>query len=127
MPSDFARSISHERLREAALNGEIVNLLNWMTVEAGDAFFIPAGTVHAIGQGLAICEIQQHSDITYRLYDYGRPASCIWRRPCRLLPPRPATSNRVMLPIDCQYFHTELARIAIAHLNTFRQPIDFTF
>ena len=44
-----------------------------MEVKPGDAFFVPAGTVHAIGAGLALCEIQQHSDITYRLYDYGRP------------------------------------------------------
>ena len=69
----FRESISCERLRDAAISGEIEQLLNWMEVEAGDAFFVPAGTVHAIGSGLALCEIQQHSDVTYRLYDYGRP------------------------------------------------------
>ncbi len=69
----FRESISRERLREAAVSGEIEQLLNWLEVQAGDAFFIPAGTVHAIGGGLALCEIQQHSDVTYRLYDYGRP------------------------------------------------------
>ena len=38
----------------------------------GDTFFVPAGTIHAIGGGIALCEVQQHSDVTYRLYDYGR-------------------------------------------------------
>lgn len=66
-------SVSRERLREAALSGEIERLLNWIEVQPGDTFHIPAGTIHAIGGGLALCEIQQHSDVTYRLYDYGRP------------------------------------------------------
>src|ERR1700692_4677210 len=65
--------ITEQRLRESALSGEIENLLEWFEARPGDTFFIPAGTVHAIGAGLALCEIQQWSDITYRLYDYGRP------------------------------------------------------
>jgi len=69
----FRESITKERIREAALSGEIENLLEWYEASAGDTFFIPAGTVHAIGPGLVLCEIQQNSDITYRLYDYGRP------------------------------------------------------
>ena len=43
-----------------------------MEVQAGDVYFMPAGTVHAIGGGLALCEIQEHSDITYRVFDYNR-------------------------------------------------------
>lgn len=50
----------------------IVSLLNWIPAKKGDVFFIPAGTVHAIGAGMLICEIQQSSDCTYRLYDYNR-------------------------------------------------------
>lgn len=65
--------VSLERLREAAQSGEIERLLDWHDASPGDTFFIPAGTVHAIGSGLVLCEIQQRSDITYRLYDYGRP------------------------------------------------------
>ena len=60
-------------MRAAALSGEIEQLLRWFPVHSGETYFIPAGTVHAIGGGIAICEIQQNSDITYRLYDYGRP------------------------------------------------------
>jgi mannose-6-phosphate isomerase len=54
------------------LSGEIESLLSWHDARPGDTFFIPAGTVHAIGAGLTLCEIQENSDITYRLYDYGR-------------------------------------------------------
>jgi mannose-6-phosphate isomerase len=69
----FREPVTPERLRASALSGEIENLLEWHDASAGDTFFIPAGTVHAIGPGLVLCEIQQNSDITYRLYDYGRP------------------------------------------------------
>ena len=69
----FREPVSSEHLRSAALSGEIEELLTWHEARPGDTFFIPAGTVHAIGAGLILCEIQQLSDITYRLYDYGRP------------------------------------------------------
>jgi len=69
----FREPITPERLKASAISGEIENLLEWFPARPGDTFFIPAGTVHAIGGGLALCEIQQHSDVTYRLYDYGRP------------------------------------------------------
>ncbi len=65
--------LSPERLREVSLSGEIESLLAWRPVSAGESFFIPPGTIHAIGAGLALCEVQQVSDVTYRLYDYGRP------------------------------------------------------
>lgn len=69
----FAQPLTRERARAAALSGEIEELLRWYPAQPGDTFFVPAGTVHAIGGGLALCEIQQYSDVTYRLYDYGRP------------------------------------------------------
>lgn len=69
----FEREIAEDQLRAAALNGSIEDLLAWHEVEAGDFFYLPAGTVHAIGPGLSLIEVQQNSDITYRLYDYGRP------------------------------------------------------
>ena len=69
----FARAISAEALRAAALDGSIEHLLEWHSVDVGDFFYIPANTVHAIGAGISLIEIQQNSDITYRLYDYGRP------------------------------------------------------
>src|SRR3984885_6615466 len=69
----FRETVSLERLQAAALSGDIEDLLEEHPAARGDTFFLPAGTVHTIGAGLVLCEIQQHSDITYRLYDYGRP------------------------------------------------------
>ena len=58
-------------LRAAALDGSIVDRLDWRRVAVGDAFYSPAGTVHAIGAGLILLEVQQNADVTYRLFDYG--------------------------------------------------------
>ena len=69
----LTRQVSRETLRAAALDGSIERLLDWRPVAAGEFFYSPAGTVHAIGGGLSLIEIQQHLDLTYRLYDYGRP------------------------------------------------------
>ncbi len=62
-----------QTLRAAALDGRIEELMDWKPVKAGDFFYIPAGTVHAIGAGVTLVEVQQNVDVTYRLYDYGRP------------------------------------------------------
>jgi mannose-6-phosphate isomerase len=69
----LTHKVSREGLRAAALDGSIERLLDWRQVAAGAIFYSPAGTVHAIGPGLALIEIQQNLDLTYRLYDYGRP------------------------------------------------------
>ena len=67
------RELSGYELREASLSGAIEELLDWKPVKPGDWYYIPSGTVHAIGAGVQLVEIQQNADITYRLYDYGRP------------------------------------------------------
>ena len=67
------RPVGREELREAALDGSIEDLLDWKSVKAGDFFYSSAGTVHAIGAGITLIEVQQNVDLTYRLYDYGRP------------------------------------------------------
>ena len=64
--------LSTEKFKEAILDGTITEYLNKVPVKPGDTFFISAGTIHAIGAGITICEIQQTSDTTYRLYDYKR-------------------------------------------------------
>jgi mannose-6-phosphate isomerase len=69
----FRRAVSREELKTAVSDGTVEHLLEWHRVEPGDFFYIPANTVHAIGAGVSLVEIQQNSDITYRLYDYGRP------------------------------------------------------
>lgn len=67
------RPLSADELRDASLSGEIEFLIDWKPVKAGDYFYIPAGTIHAIGAGITLVEVQQYADITYRLYDYRRP------------------------------------------------------
>ncbi len=69
----FEEPVSGERLRSAAEDGSIEGLLSWYPVTAGDFVYLPSGTVHAIGAGLTLLEVQQNTDITYRLFDYGRP------------------------------------------------------
>ncbi len=69
----FREPLSREKMRAAALDGSIEQLLEWHAVQEGDFFYIPAGTVHAIGAGVSLIEVQQTSEVTYRLYDYGRP------------------------------------------------------
>lgn len=63
--------LTREELRAASLDGSIERLLDWKPVKAGDFYYSPAGTVHAIGSGITLVEIQQNVDLTYRLYDYG--------------------------------------------------------
>jgi mannose-6-phosphate isomerase len=65
-------SISKEELRKAAEDGSIMDKLNRVPVKKGDVFLIKPGTLHAIGKGILIAEIQQSSNVTYRVYDYGR-------------------------------------------------------
>lgn len=67
------KTLDAQELHAASLDGSIEGLMDWKPVKAGDFYYIPAGTVHAIGAGITLVEVQQYADITYRLYDYGRP------------------------------------------------------
>lgn len=69
----FEREVTPEEIAAAAQDGTIEDLLTWHPARPGDLFYLPAGTVHAIGPGLALVEVQQTSETTFRLYDYGRP------------------------------------------------------
>lgn len=71
--SGLKEEINAEKYVALVENDRIVSVLNDYPVKAGDVFFLPAGRIHAIGGGCYIAEIQQTSDITYRIYDYGRP------------------------------------------------------
>jgi mannose-6-phosphate isomerase len=109
--------LTKERLREVSLSGEIEHLLNWVAVRPGDTFHIPAGTIHAIGGGLALCEIQQNSDVTYRLYDYGRPRELhldAGLQVSRREPWKPPTPPPGLLA-SCDYYATELIDIGTVH------------
>lgn len=64
--------ISKEDFKNAIQNNTIEQVLRFAPCKAGDCFFIPSGTIHAIGAGLLIAEVQQNSNVTYRVYDFGR-------------------------------------------------------
>lgn len=66
------RAVTKEEFSERIKNNTLLEILNKVSIKKGDVFFIPAGTIHAICAGTLICEIQQNSNITYRIYDYGR-------------------------------------------------------
>ena len=70
--SGFNRKMDKEGYLKYFKNGQLEEILNYEEVKAGDVFFMPAGRVHAIGKGIVVAEIQQTSDVTYRIYDFNR-------------------------------------------------------
>ena len=70
--SGFKRQVTSEEYIQYLENDNLSEILCYEKVESGDVFFIPAGRVHAIGKGILLAEIQQTSDVTYRIYDYNR-------------------------------------------------------
>jgi len=115
----FREPLTKERLREASLSGEIETLLDWVPVKPGETYFVCAGMVHAIGAGIALAEIQQFSDITYRLYDYGRPRELHLDRAIEVtrLDPHPGAAQPLPMTdgverlVACPFFVTD--RIAL--------------
>ena len=68
----FSRAVTPDELRRRAKDGTICEVLNRVAVHPGDVFFVRPGTLHAIGKGIVVAEVQQNSNVTYRVYDYGR-------------------------------------------------------
>jgi mannose-6-phosphate isomerase len=68
----LTHTVSQDEVRHAIEAGNLENLLYTFPAHAGDVVYVPAGTVHAIGAGIVLYELQEYSDVTYRLYDYGR-------------------------------------------------------
>ena len=106
----FRETVSTELARASALSGDIVELLEWHAVAAGDTFLIPAGTVHAIGAGVTICEIQQRSDVTYRFYDYGRGRELDLERALAVSHLGPHAARREGT-VSCKHFVTEAIEV----------------
>ncbi len=72
LQSGFNQAVDQDKYLFKLEHNELADILNFEEVTSGDVFFIPAGRVHAIGKGILLAEIQQTSDITYRIYDYDR-------------------------------------------------------
>ena len=94
--------VDRERLAQAAATGAIERMLHRVPIRAGDAVYLPAGTVHALGPGAIVAEIQQNSDTTYRLYDWGRAAADGHPRPLHL--------QQALDVIDWRVVEPEIAR-----------------
>lgn len=122
----FNRDVEDNLVREAVKNNTITNLLNYVPIHKDDLFFIDPGTVHAIGAGALIAEIQENSNITYRLHDYGRmdkngltrplhidkalavanlQSSIAPRQPLRTLRYKPGYASELLT--RCKYFQVE--------------------
>jgi mannose-6-phosphate isomerase len=110
----FNRTLRPEQLRQAVDEGSVEEQLTWWPAAAGETYFVPAKTVHAVGAGLVICEIQQNSDVTYRLWDYGRPRELHVERSLAVAdlgphpgPVQPEPFGGGELLVSCPYFATE--------------------
>ena len=110
---------SPDLLAEAIRNGSVIEHVQYAEVSAGDTIFMPAGTLHALGPGLLLYEIQQSSDLTYRVYDWGRPETEKRRLHIEKsiqvtradfsaqVKPAPAGGSQQTL-VQCDYFSLEL-------------------
>ena len=119
----FKEDTTREAYASAIKEGRLTDILNRVPVKRGDVFFIPAGTVHAIGAGILICEIQQNSNTTYRVYDYNRRDKDGNLRPLHIAkalevsnlqksPDLPATPDGAdILLAACEYFEVRRLRI----------------
>src|SRR5664279_2283547 len=127
----FKEGVTKKIYEEALMNGKTEEIMNVESVEAGDAFFTPAGRVHAIGAGIVLVEIQQTSDITYRIFDWNRKGSGKEKRELHTelaldaidfnqagenkIRTRPELNNSLNL-VNCEFFNTNLLY--------FNKPID---
>ena len=108
----FSREISKEELKQRIQDETILEVLNKVPVKKGDVFFIEAGTLHAIGKGIVIAEIQQNSNVTYRIYDYGRKGADGKKRDLHIEKALAVTNRSPKVCIDgfephlgsCKYF-----------------------
>ena len=114
----FKRETSEEEVRRCIANNTLTDLLQFIPVKPGENYFIPSGTVHAIGAGVTLCEIQQNSNLTYRLYDYGRlgkdgkPRELHVDKAMKVISFKPYQPIHFEAPImgECAYFRSVLEK-----------------
>lgn len=98
----FSTRIDEAELIERVNQGSICDVLNKVPVERGDVFYILPGTIHAIGSGIVIAEIQQNSDTTFRIYDYLRQDACGEMRPLHLQRAKTVIDYTPVIPTECK-------------------------
>ena len=141
----FSKPMQPEQLDTCLKENTILSYLQKIPVKKGDVFLIPAGTVHAIGAGIVLAEIQQSSNLTYRLYDYNRTDATGKKRPLHIKkakaviqfsanqppqtkqPMQQKDGYRVQCLCKCPYFCTTLLTIQTACDWTDYQPDSDTF
>ena len=120
-----------EKMRAAIEDHTMESLLEWVPVEKGDMIFVDAGTVHAVGPGVVLLETQQNSDMTYRLYDYGRPRELHLDKGSKAtrlktaagkVPPR-ADGDGVLL-VESNYFRVDRYRLTKGAVQGFLSPLS---
>ena len=119
----FTHPISKEEYRRRINDNTLVDVLNAVPVKKGDMFYIPAGTVHAICKGIVIAEIQQNSNVTYRVYDYGRIGADGKPRPLHI--ERAIEVSKLDLPCTEYNFGGHLARNAYFTVDKLDAPCRF--
>lgn len=135
----FRAATDRARFAAAIKNNTLLDLLRFVPVTAGDTIFVPAGTVHAINKGILLFEIQEKSDLTYRVYDYDRRDAAGQLRALHLdrsldvsnyqaappakQPPQPLENGRTLL-VTCPYFTMERWQLA-AQQNAATDPATF--
>ena len=123
------RGVSVPDLQAGVADGSMEDLLEWIPVSSGDMVFVDAGTVHAIGPGVVLLEVQQTSDITYRLYDYGRPRELHLQQGLEVVKTKtaagkvkPKSMDKFIRLIESEYFVVDLWEIAAGDAH--EMPMD---
>lgn len=109
----FNKAITPEEYHQRVLDGTITDVLARHEVKTGDVFFIPAGRVHAICGGIMVCEIQQSSDITYRIFDYNRVGLDGKPRQLHIDEAKEALDYRVYPTYRTEYTHPENGAVRV--------------
>jgi mannose-6-phosphate isomerase len=136
----FTRPVPPDEARAGLADGSITDALRKVELKAGEAILVPAGTIHAIGGGMLLGEIQENSDITYRLYDWGRPREMHLDKGLAVLdlqppgfgPSRPldvtAGASTIRYLVACHYFAYQLLIVQGAlNLDTARRSLHVLF
>lgn len=125
--SGFNQDLDRKKYLEKFNSGKLTDILNKEEVTAGDVFFLPAGRVHTIGKGLLITEIQQTSDITYRIYDFDRVDDEGNKRELHVEEALDAIDYNYYKNYKTQYKHTKNEAVKVAECPYFTTNVlDFT-
>ena len=141
----FVKEVTKAEMNERINNGTLLEVLRKVEVKKGDVAFIEAGTIHAIGSGLTICEIQQNSNLTYRVFDFnrvgvdGKPRELHVEKSLQVttLKPIPHEVENTELIDDggykkgrmatCKYFTTDIVEISIVYCEVVKSDTFKTF